>query len=161
MRYPTWVALAATLSLVLVSVPASANFNPACFGRETGYANTQLLVNEGNDPGNDFAYLGVVNCPDAKMEIKDLHVAPAGANEPMDEAATPPCRANLQPCTASDRVPVPEPGIYRVSMTFDVAGFEDVERMQRWLWTGSGQPVPVCVDSGSASTRLQVGLCSG
>lgn len=157
MRRTTWVALAAALSLVLVSVPASADFHGDCTGFATAYANTELFVVE-EEPGERFfAYHGVVNCPGAAITIEHLEVAPAGAEDPLNVADERECQANLDPCVATGSVPAPEPGLYRVNMTFDAGGFEGVERLQRWQWLGAGQPVPVCANVGAVP--FQAGMC--
>lgn len=149
MKTHGWVAVGLATVLVAVSVPASADFHPDCTGTVTAYANTDLSYDES---AGELVYEGLVNCPETTVEIEHLELARIeSTQETLATTSGQPCETTLtqQSCSVTDEVAVePAPGQYQVNMTFSTPGFEDVERLQRWFWTGDGQPVPVCVHTG-------------
>lgn len=140
-----WVAIGIAVAMVAVSLPAQADFHQDCTGLVTAYANTGLSY----DPAEEaLSYQGVVSCPDTTVDIHDVSVGPAD-DDALASTANEGCQAELAaPCTASDTLADPGEGVYDVSMRFSTPGFPNVERLQRFLWTGDGQPVPVCVHVG-------------
>lgn len=148
MRTGAGAVLAVAVSLAMVSVPAGADFHGDCTGQFTAYANTNLTYVEDEQA---LRYEGLVNCPDAEVVIEHVQLTRiVPDHEPLANTSAEPCQATLtDPCTAGELADVePMPGEYEVNMTFSTPNYEDVERLQRWTWTGEGQPVPVCVHAG-------------
>lgn len=147
MRLTSLTAVGVTLALLAVTVPAQADFHQDCTGFATAYANTDLSAEPGAY-GTELSYEGLVNCPGASVDIHEVTVTPVGAKA-IDAVQNEGCEATIEaPYTASGAIADPGPGQYDVAMTFSTPNFPDVERLQRFEWTGMGQPVPVCVHVG-------------
>lgn len=158
--------IALVVALVAVPMTVSADFHPVCEPPPAAYANVELHA---YPLGYDtvLVYSGAVYCPGTVVTIEELELL----DDPLDGPAVQvtndtgePCDAGTTtPCIVSDTAPNAA-GTYRVRMIFDVddpatpeLDFDNVTRVGRYVYTGQGQPVPICVHVGALP--IAAGLC--